>query len=177
VAGALLSNGVRIAEIYADSVVLERDGRRVRLYVDEAKALLARNSAGFERSMMTVGGTSPVAVAQATSREVLTDFVRPSPVYEGGVMVGYQVYAGEQEGVFAQLGLKPGDVITSLDGAPLNDPASAWESLRQLVEGVSLAATVRRGNTVESLTLDGALLQKAKERAANPVLPSAPPRA
>jgi len=175
VAGALLANGARISAIYADSIVLERGGSSVRLYVDEARMAQSRNQAGALRALLTVGGTPPASAPQATSREELNDYVRTTPLYESGVMSGYQVYAGERSGVFAQLGLKGGDVITAINGAPLNDPANAWETIKQLTEGASLQATVKRGTTVESVTLDGGVIVREKEQATHPVAPPMPP--
>ena len=176
VAGALLLNGARIAEIYADYIVLEKNGRSTRLYVDGSKvAKLGGASADLSpkvrAGMLTVGGTPPPVAAVATSHSTLTDYLRPSPMYEGSSMVGYQVYPGDKAGVFGQMGLKAGDVITAIDGTPLNEPGTAWETLNLLVEGVALSATVKRGGEVQHVTLDGALIASAQQQAASPVAP------
>jgi C-terminal processing protease CtpA/Prc len=62
--------------------------------------------------------------------------------------------------------LQPGDVITEIDGTPLNDPAVAWEVLRQLPEGSVLSATVHRQGGTAHVTLDGTLIVRAEERKA-----------
>lgn len=172
VAGASLENGTRLVEVYGDSVVLERAGLRVRLYLDPErarKAVLQQSDA----SLLTVGGVALPAAAAATTREVLTDYLRPSPVYERQVLVGYEVYPGSRAAPFSQMGLKPGDVITALDGVPLNDQATAWAALQQLAQGTSVVATVKRGGSTEQLVLDGALIANAELQSGTP--PAPPP--
>jgi type II secretion system protein C len=167
--GALLANGVRIAEIYKDHVVLERNHQRVDLYLDGTGEHKVSPQLA---AMLTVGGeTSAPAPIKVTHRDVLTDYLRPSPVYDGDTLKGYQVYAGQQAGVFSQLGLEAGDVITAINGAPLNEPQSAIQQLQQLTEGAALTATIERRGQSQTISLDGSLIKKEQERLQNPVAP------
>jgi len=113
--------------------------------------------------MLAVGGTqeSPPP-AKVTSREILTDYIRPSPVYDGDRVIGFQVYPGATGVPFNQMGLQPGDVIVEVDGVPLSDPATAWDTLRQLTEGTVLSAVVKRHGVQEHLTLNGASIVSAE---------------
>jgi type II secretion system protein C len=160
-AGAILANNARIAEIYTDHVVLERDGQRVNLYLQGTGK---HTDATLHASLLTVGGTPPPPLAQVTSHEILTDYLRPSPVYDGQQLKGYQVYPGQQSTVFAQMGLQSGDVITAINGAPLNEPQSAIELLKQLTQGYAFTATVERQGKTQSIALDGALITRDQQR-------------
>ena len=152
-AGALLANGARLAEIHAKYVVLERDGHSVRLYLEGTG--LQPESGATAKPLLTIGGNAAPRVATATSTEPLTDYLRPTPLYDGATLVGYQVYPGAKPGAFLQTGLRAGDVITAIDGAPLSDTAQATESLRGLMDGNTHTATVnRKGSSVE-VSLDG----------------------
>jgi len=185
-AGAILVNGARIKEIHSDHVLLERDGKSVKLFVDgttkDAPTLtLPRFRKGGDQmlnDMLTVGGQPEVKLAVATSHEILTDYIRPSPVYEGDIIKGYQVYAGQKSGVFAQLGLQQGDVITALDNMPFTDPQQAMVMFKQLTEGTALVATVDRKGKRERISLNGALITADQERIKNPptvpVMPTGP---
>lgn len=156
VAGAILANGARLTQIDADSVVLEKGGRFERLYAQNVK------SRGSARSdLLTVGGRQDFTPAVATHTEAITQFIRPNPIYEGDVLIGYEVYAGREAGVFSQLGLQPGDLITALDGLPVVDPKMALQRLEQLPDGVALTATVKRKGHTQTLSLDGAILRAA----------------
>jgi general secretion pathway protein C len=160
VAGALLVNGARIAEIHHDHVVLERDRGRVELYLHTLEAKTRHSVDG----VLMAGGTPRAMPAPPISREVLTDYMRPSPVFQDDVVRGYQVYPGRKAGVFSQLGLRPGDVITSINDVPILDTASAIEALRTITNGTSVAVSVERNGKSEHLVLDGALITSDLER-------------
>lgn len=49
--------------------------------------------------------------------------VRPTPVRQGGQLVGYRLRLGRARRLGAQLGLVDGDVVRAVDGAPLDSPA------------------------------------------------------
>jgi type II secretion system protein C len=158
VAGALLSNGARLAEIHDDYVLLERGGRSARL---NRLGLVGPAKRG---DILSVGGARAVKTPQATSAEVITDYIRPSPVYDGAVLRGYEVQPGSRSYVFTQLGLQAGDVIASLNGVPLTDPDGAVEAFRQLTDGTAITAVVYRAGKRVGLSLDGALIVEDHER-------------
>jgi len=169
-AGALLGNGARIAEIYSNFVILERDGRSERLYLQNS--LAAKVSAATPLSTISAGNTA-VAPGPDQSRETLTDYIRPSPRFDDGNLIGYQVYPGARAMPFFQIGLQSGDVIVQIDGVSLTDPASAAAALSELVNGATLSVLVRRKDGVQSLTLDGSAFVRAEEsltRIPNPIL-------
>ena len=186
-AGAILANGARLFEIYDDRVVLERDGKRANLY-------LANSGKKSDSLLAMVGGEQPIKPFVPTHTEILTDYIRPSPVYDGqgrsecwerrsssqcdGQLIhGYQVYAGQRSGVFSQLGLQNGDVILSLNDMNFTDPKQAMDMFHQLTEGVAMVATVERAASksltggkgkVERVGLDGSLIVADQERIKNP---------
>jgi general secretion pathway protein C len=160
VVGAMLENGARLIEIHSDHVVLQKGMQTTRLYLADRRAS-GRNG---DTGMLTVGGENRnLPPARITSREALTDYMRPSPVYEGDRLLGYQVYSGAHTGPFTQLGLQAGDLITAVGGTPLNDSGTAWEILRELMDGAVLPAVVLRHGETETLTLDGSILTRAEE--------------
>jgi type II secretion system protein C len=159
--GAVLANGTRLAEIYKDHVVLTRGGKSAELYLyqRDPRADQGRSS----NDLLTVSAAPLVPVATKKVNEGLTDYVRPSPVYDGEVLRGYQVYPGVRTGVFAQLGLQSGDIVTSINDAPLNEPSQSIELFMQLMRGVAVVATVERKNVSRQITLDGALISADQE--------------
>ncbi len=155
--GALLENGARIEEIHSDHVLLRKGAQVVPLY------LAAMNYARREHSvLLTVGGIAIKKPSSAPTKEILTDYIRPSPLYDGTRLLGFQVFAGSKPGPFDQMGLKAGDVITEVDGISLQEPQSAWEILRQIADGAVLHALVKRGDVLEQVTLDGNLIELAE---------------
>jgi hypothetical protein len=157
-AGAMLENGARIAELHTGYVVLKKAGRSMQLFLDSR----GRPSNNENAELATVGGIR-AAPTMTAARDVLTEYIRPSPKYDGDTLVGYQVYPGASAGPFAQMGLQGGDVIVQIGGIPLNDPASAWDILRQLSDGSVLSAIVQRSGSEQSVTLDGSLIVRAED--------------
>jgi type II secretion system protein C len=159
--GAVLANGTRLAEIHKDHVVLTRGRKSAELYLyqRDPRADQERSSS----DLLTVSAAPLVPVPTKKVNEGLTDYVRPSPVYDGEVLRGYQVYPGVRTGVFAQLGLQSGDIITSINDASLNEPSQSIELFMQLMRGVAVVATVERKNVSRRITLDGALISADQE--------------
>jgi type II secretion system protein C len=157
-AGAILANGAKLAEIYHDCVVLEKDGKTALLYVDGAGR---QADHGIEALAMVGGATPPVKPLQIAI-DPITDYMRTVPVYRNDTIVGFQVYPGARAAAFNAWGFRPGDVITEIDGTALTDSAQAMEILGALSMGSALTARVRRSDGATlTLTLDGAALKPA----------------
>jgi type II secretion system protein C len=164
-AGALLANGARLTEIYKHYVVLERDGHSSRLYLKGEAANERALPDSAAAALLTVGGASPEAAAQSNSKERLTDYLRPSPVFAGGQLHGYALFAGRRAAAFSHLGLQPGDVITQINGSSVSESSDSLEMLETLTQGEALSVVIERAGVAQTLSLDGAALKDATEPA------------
>jgi general secretion pathway protein C len=82
-------------------------------------------------------------------------------VFADGKQRGYRIYPGRKRQQFAELGLKPGDLVTAINGTALDDPASGMEVFRTLGESDQVSVTVERNGQPETLTLDTSQLGAA----------------
>ncbi len=155
--GALLANGSRLSEIHTDRVVLSRDGASAELYIHGRGAHAKQRQSADALLTIATQPTAAPAVVEKVS-EGLTDYLRPSPVYDGEMLRGYQVYPGSRPAVFGRLGLEPGDVVTSINDAPLNEPSQSMELFAQLMRGVAVVATVERKGAAHRITINGAVI-------------------
>jgi type II secretory pathway component PulC len=113
------------------------------------------------------GQSTPKPTAQvAASREPITDYLRPNPVYDGDRLKGYEVYPGSKPGMFARLQLQPGDLVTHVDGASVADLAAGLDAFRPLLDGAPVTATVVRHGQSIGITIDGAAIFDAENTAA-----------
>jgi type II secretion system protein C len=169
VAGALLESGARLTELYADHVVLTRNGQSFTLYLPRKGESDKIASTGVRG--LTVGDFPPPAPSIQAPSVRVSDAIRVAPVYEGSQITGYLLYAGAKSGQFDRWGLKPGDVLVSLGGQPVGGAEQMDALLDQLKEGATLAAEVRRGNQRVSVTLDGGALVASARPPPTPPMP------
>lgn len=160
-AGALLLNGARLTEIHQTYVMLQRGNKTARLDLVGPEGA----PTSVSNDLLSVGGVELTAATKVEpSYEIVTDYIRPSPVFDGDLLRGYEVYAGQASSVFSQMGLQGGDVIIALNDVPLTDPEQAMDMFRQIASGMAATATLERKGKRERISLDGALIAAHQER-------------
>jgi general secretion pathway protein C len=157
-----LPGGATLHAVHADRVLLRRGGRLEALRLPRIG-----DGPGQHRAAAPPPRPTPLPQPAASVQEViqqgsvaLTEVIRPQPVFKDGRQQGYRVYPGRQRQQFAQLGLRPGDLITQINGMALDDPARGMEIFRGLADSTSVTVTVDRNGEIEMLTLDTASLQQ-----------------
>jgi len=81
------------------------------------------------------------------------DLLRPTPFYVNGEIQGYRVYPGSDRNGFRSLGLRPGDLVTEIDGQPLNKTEVATELFERAVSGQPVHVGVLRGDELEIIEI------------------------
>ncbi|MEO0576208.1 MAG: type II secretion system protein GspC [Pseudomonadota bacterium] len=90
-----------------------------------------------------------------------TQIVSPRPYFVGGQQRGYRLYPGRDRQKFAALGLRPGDIVTEIDGTALNNPTQGAQIFNSLADAQSVSVTIERNGKQQNLTLDIAQLESA----------------
>jgi hypothetical protein len=157
-AGAQLVNGAVIEEIYHEHVVLELNGIRSQLTVGQKSLFQRLTSRTPETGATTVGGAvahQPLETV-ASSREDLSEIIRPEPVFDDRGFVGLRILAGRYSHKLDALGLKSGDIVRTIEGKPLKSADSAWQTIDDaLSTGSSIVVSIEREGTLSSVILDG----------------------
>ena len=157
--GANLPGGAVIRAIYPDRVMLERSGRVEALRLPKtdtgsapgpAMAMGAPMDSEPDTSLPQPQNLGELRQQIAQNPQRLMDVVRAMPVQEQGKLMGYRVYPASNSPVFAQLGLKPGDVVTAVNGIPLTNPAQSMQLLSALKTSEQISITLTRNG--QSLT-------------------------
>lgn len=155
-----VSPGVNLQAIFPDRVILSRNGRLETLRLDKDAPSNAAVFTAAAPSGEAQEGTPAAAQMLAQIKEqVITDpskaanFIRVQPVNVDGGMKGYRVYPGPERGAFNAAGLKPGDVVTAINGTPLNDPGQALQLLQSLAQSSSLSLTIDRNGVSQSVNV------------------------
>ncbi len=158
--GDALPGNASLHSVHPDRVLLRRAGRLEALRLpraDEGSGGVTRASA--RRQVTTPRATSSLREIIDRNPARITDVIRPQPVFRDGQQQGYRVYPGRERQQFAKLGLRPGDLITQINGMALDDPARGMEIFRGLGDATQVSVTVERNGQTEILTLDTSTLQ------------------
>jgi general secretion pathway protein C len=62
--------------------------------------------------------------------------------------------AGRERGALNELGLRPGDIVTSINGVQIDSPAKGMKAMQTLAEGDSVSVTLLRDGQESSLSLN-----------------------
>ncbi len=172
--------GAVLQQVQADRVILNRGGAL------EALVLPRLSTGGINTGIRAQAGQpmtrrpAPSSMQEAVSQNVtaITEILRPQPFMPNGELKGYRVYPGRNREQFIALGLKPGDLVTEINGIALNNPAQAMETFRSLANTSQVTVVVDRDGQRQTMTLDASQVAAAGETpAANTGAGAAPPPA
>jgi general secretion pathway protein C len=162
--GDMVPGGVKLHSVLSDKVILDRNGSLESL-------ALPRQSTGMAMAPPPVANLpteNPIAerMRQLITSEpgVISDIMRPQPVFAQGKQRGYRVYPGRNRQAFTRLGLRPGDLVTAINGTPLDDPARGQEIFSTLGSASEARITVMRNGRQQDLTLNMAQIAQDAEQ-------------
>jgi general secretion pathway protein C len=172
---------VKLAKVMADRVVLDNGGTYELLMLFEESELSpgisAQSAPAPDRGRPTPAvqpragvvdkRDDPLATTLASSyRERLYEdpqslarVVQVSAVRENDQLLGYRVQPGQDQAQFERLGFEAGDVVTSVNGVSLDDPAQAMQLYQIMRTATEAVFTVQRKG--QQVTLSVALDERS----------------
>ena len=153
--GESVGNNAILHAVYADRVVLNENGilTNLKLPREFKNTPVATRRQAMTVSRQSVNNTKSMQSVVTQNLTKLTDVIRPTPYRVGGQQVGFRVYPGRDRRQFAALGLRPGDIIKSIDGQALSDASQAMQIFQSLGSAEQVTVTIERDGQSESLTL------------------------
>ena len=173
--GKTITGGTKLHSVYPDRAILDRGGKLEAL-------MLPRKFQGGGMSAATpppdVGQADPMLGERlrqlaATNPAAITDILRPQPVFANGQQRGYRIYPGRNRSQFNKLGLLPGDLITAINGTPLDDASRGMDILQTMNTASAVTMTVERNGQSVQVNVNNA--QIAADAAAAAAQPEAIP--
>jgi general secretion pathway protein C len=177
--------GASLHSVYLDRVILDRSGALETLMLPR---LLGPGMRGAPVVRRTGGDPRTAAAVDNIRRMVQKDpglldqVMRTVPSYDNaaGKLRGFRAYPGRNRQIFSSLGLKPGDLVTAINGTALDDPQHSQEVFNTIQTSDHVTVTVERGGQKQEISLNIAQIaaQATKELAddGSPP-PGAPPGA
>jgi general secretion pathway protein C len=79
--------------------------------------------------------------------------IRVQPVPRDGSTYGFRVYPGRDRTLLTGVGLRPGDILISVDNTPLSDPAQLDTIINSLSQSSSFQLKIERGGEVRDINV------------------------
>jgi general secretion pathway protein C len=155
--GKTITGGTKLHSVYPDRVILDRGGKLEALILPkkfQGGGMSAALPAAAAAPDPTVGQRLQDLAAQNPG--AITEVLRPQPVFANGQQRGYRVYPGRNRQQFSQLGLMPGDLVTAINGTPLDDPARGMEILQSINSAAQVTVTVERNGQSTQVNINTA---------------------
>jgi general secretion pathway protein C len=148
--GEEIAPGLKLAGVAFDHVLLDRGGARESLFLDQSgEAPVATTATPLPAPTPEIGGASTGASASGEmSPAALKAGVAFAPRTEEGRVTGVVVQPQGDGSAFRAAGLRPGDVVRSVNGRPIGSAGDAAALANQLAPGARIALEVERGASV-----------------------------
>ncbi len=149
--------GAELKAIFPDRVVLSRNGRNEVLRLD--KDAPSRNLVADTSSPNALPDRVALPQLASVREQILQDptqaanYLRVQPAAVGGAMRGYRIYPGRDRSLFNAAGLRPGDLVTAINGTELNDATRALQMLTELSTATQVSLTVERGGNPQTVNI------------------------
>lgn len=161
--GAALPGGLTLHEIYPDRVVLSRNGALETLALPRqpSTSSIVAPPPPTGANVAVAGGGATASAVDRISRiatenpGLIGQVMRAQPVLANGQQRGFRVFpAPNQTAAFARIGLRAGDLVTHINGTPLDDPQRGAEILSTLSSASEARVTVVRNGRQEDVALN-----------------------
>jgi general secretion pathway protein C len=166
--GQQVPGGAQLHAVYNDRAIIERGGAL-------ESVLLPRTPSG---NLAMAPPPAPLGQPEGNEavvermRKLVSDdpgligqVMRPQPVFAGGKMRGFRVYPGANRQAFARIGLRPGDLVTAVNGTPLDDKDRAQEIFSTLSSSTDARVSITRNGRQQDLVLNLAQIASEAEQA------------
>lgn len=154
--GQLVASGATLKEVYADHVVLMRNGRRevLRFPKSSSKGLSVNNRS--KRAANPSSGESLKSFRDTFAQQPLKIFqhLRFVPVRGAKGLKGFRVLPQGNRTLFNKLGVKSSDLVTAVNGMPLTDERKALQLLGSLKNANEIVLDIVRKGVATSVSLN-----------------------
>ena len=138
--------GVRLKAVAYDHVTLDNGGADETLFLDQSVP-----APGGATGDAAAGGKTGSSDTGALNAASFTTDISLTPRNVGGKVTGFLVQPKGEGGAFNAAGLKPGDIIVSLNGVPAQSVQDAVAVISQLPDKGNLTLQVERGGQLVPL--------------------------
>lgn len=150
-----LPGGAKLVSIHPDHVIIERNLQLEKLVLPKGPSAFSLK----EPPKPSTSRGSPQGARLSNLRQELIKnpssigkLVSLSPsVDSSGQLQGYKIYPRGKQPLFDELGFKAGDLVTEINGTPLNDSRKSLKAIQELMKAKDLNITIQRNGQTHSI--------------------------
>jgi general secretion pathway protein C len=151
--------GASLHSVYLDHVILDRNGALETVTLPRLlpagtiSAPVMRRTGADARTVAAVDNIRRM-VQQDPS--ILDQVMRTVPSFDSaaGKLRGFRAFPGRNRQIFSKLGLKSGDLVTAINGTPLDDPQRSQDVFNTIQTSDHVTVTVERGGQKQDISLN-----------------------
>ncbi|MDP8983926.1 MAG: type II secretion system protein GspC [Pseudomonadota bacterium] len=151
-------SGASLHSVYLDRVILNRGGALETLVLPRQVAASTSMPSARKQGPdpRTVAAVDNIRRLVQQDPGVLDQVMRTVASYDNaaGKLRGFRAYPGKNRAIFNKLGLKPGDLVTAINGTTLDDPQRSQEVFNTIQSSDRVTVTVERGGQKQDITLN-----------------------
>ena len=163
--GERVPGNARVHAIYPDRVLLERNGTIEALLLPQQ---VRRRRAPRRHCGPVLAALDRMQRVISNEPGLISDVLRPQPVFAEGKLRGYRVYPGRNARAFAALGLRNGDLVLAINGTALDDPTRGNDIFASLGNSDQAHVTVMRNGQQQDITLNMSQIATQAEQMGQP---------
>jgi len=157
--GETITGRAVLLEVLQNEVLIDNAGRTEKVKLPEKVASSGVNNnanlpgANIGQQAQNAGNEAPIVLPDSPkdirdtlvkNPAMLSKLVSAVPYRENGRILGYKITPKQQDGLLANYGVLPGDVITRVNGIALANQKNAIRALRKLVKAPSIDISILR---------------------------------
>ena len=152
--------GAALYAVYLDRVILNRAGALETLLLPRNLAASTRGASALRRPAgvdpRTVAAVENIRHMVQQDPSILDQVMRTVPSYDNtaGKLRGFRAYPGRNRAIFTKLGLKPGDLVTAINGTALDDPQHSQEVFNTIQSSDHVTVTIERAGQKQEISLN-----------------------
>ena len=161
--GEQVINGVELVEVEANYVVLLHRGKHERLAMEDRIAGLVTEESEPEK--VDSATELPLSSAEKERLKGINEEIRENPMRMGNYVrfkgikqndtwVGIEVSPRREHKIFEAMGLKPGDLIKSINGTQIQELADAPTLWNRFLQESRFDLQVERNGMLETISVD-----------------------
>ena len=152
----MIAPGILLHSVFADQIIISNNNEleilKLPRELAEITPTIIRDSRVNKRASVTQNNKATVKPLNQFGTK-LADTIRPTPYFSNGAQLGYRVYPGNNRKQFMSLGLLSGDLITNVNGVPLNNAQEAMVIFQQIENKNEVTLTIIRNNKSQKINI------------------------